>query len=149
MKVILLERVYNLGELGDQVRVKAGFGRNWLIPQGKAIPVTAANVELFEARRAEHEKAALQRLEAAKERAARLEGLSVSITANAGDEGRLFGSVGAHEIARAVAALGHELAKNEIYLPEGAFRQIGDYEVTLQLQGHEVLAKIQVSITTA
>ena len=148
MEVILLKKVSKLGDLGAKVRVKAGFGRNYLIPTGCALPATAANLKTFEAKRAELEKASAERLSQAQARASLLEGLSITITANAGEEGRLFGSVGAHEIVRAMKELGHEVAKNEIALPE-SFRQIGEYEVELHLVGEEVTAKIRVSVVKA
>ncbi len=146
MEVILLERVPHLGELGDKVRVKPGFGRNFLIPTGRALPATKANLISFEARRAEIEQAANERLQAAKDRALVLEGLNVTIVANAGEEGRLFGSVGAHEIADAVKKMGHALTKGEVRLSAGAIRQLGDFDVDLQLLGDDVTAKIRVSV---
>lgn len=146
MEVILLERVSHLGELGDKVRVKPGFGRNFLIPTGRALPATKANLVSFEARRAEIERAANERLQAAKERALVLEGLSVTIVANAGEEGRLFGSVGAHEIADAVKKMGHALTKGEVRLATGVIRQLGEFDVDLHLLGEEVTAKIRVSV---
>ena len=147
MEVILLERVSHLGELGDKVSVKPGFGRNFLIPTGRALPATKANLVSFEARRAEIEAAADQRLEKAKERALILEGLNIIIVANAGEEGRLFGSVGAHEIADAVKKMGHTLSKGEVHLAAGPIRQLGDYEVELNLLGEEITAKVRVSVT--
>lgn len=146
MEVILLERVPHLGQLGDKVRVKPGFGRNFLIPTGRALPATKANLISFEARRAEIEAAANQRLEKAKERALLLEGLNITIVANAGEEGRLFGSVGTHEIADAVKKMGHALTKGEVHLAEGSIRQLGDYEVELHLLGEEITAKVRVSV---
>jgi len=149
VEVILLDRIPKLGELGAKVRVKAGFGRNYLIPQGKALPATKPNIEIFEARRAELEKSANVRLEQARQRAAALEGLLIAIAANAGEEGRLFGSVGTYEIVQAAKALGHTIAKNEIQLPEGPFRQVGTYDIVLHLHGDEVTAKIQISVGAA
>jgi large subunit ribosomal protein L9 len=148
VEVILLERVAHLGELGDKVRVKPGFGRNFLIPTGRALSATKANLVSFEARRAEIEAAADQRLEKAKERALLLEGLNITIVANAGEEGRLFGSVGAHEIAAAVKKMGHTLSKGEVHLAAGPIRQLGDYEVELNLLGEEITAKVRVSVKT-
>lgn len=145
MEVILLERVSKLGELGAKVRVKPGFGRNYLIPKGKALPATKKNLEDFEARRSELEKIAHKRLEEAKARALSMEGLLISIAAHAGDEGRLFGSVGAHEVVRAVKELGYELAKSEVRLFEGPIRQLGNYEIELHL-GDEVVVKAQLSV---
>lgn len=133
MDVILLEKVRNLGNLGDKVAVKAGFGRNFLIPQGKAVPATTSNVAEFETRRAELEKAANEALDAAKARAEKLAALEVTITANAGDEGKLFGSIGTAEVANAVTDAGVELAKAEVRMPEGAIRATGEYDVTVHL----------------
>jgi large subunit ribosomal protein L9 len=133
MEVILLEKIANLGELGDQVRVRAGYGRNFLLPFGKAVPATKDNVEQFEARRAELEKAAAAKLAEAQARAGQLDGLVVTIVANAGDEGKLFGSVGARDIADAIAAAGVVVAKNEVKLPLGPIREVGEYEIDLQL----------------
>ena len=127
MNVILLERVNNLGDLGDQVNVKAGYGRNFLIPQGKAVSATADNVAKFEARRAELEAAAAEKLAAAEARKAALSELSISITQKAGDEGKLFGSVGTSDIANAITAAGVEVSKSEIRLPEGALRHVGEF----------------------
>lgn len=146
MKVILLERVPKLGAFGDEVVVKPGFGRNFLIPTGRALPATKANLVFFESRRAEMEAAANERLEKAKERALVLEGLQISINANAGEEGRLFGSVGAHEIADAAKKMGHALSKGEVHLATGPIRQLGDYEVELHLLSEEVIAKVRVSV---
>lgn len=133
MEVILLEKVRNLGNLGDKVAVKSGYGRNFLIPQGKAVPATATNVAAFEARRAELEKDAAAAIAAAQARADQLEGLSVTIVGNAGDEGKLFGSIGTADIADAVTAAGVALSKAEVRMPEGAIRAIGEYEVAVHL----------------
>ena len=133
MDVILLEKVENLGGLGDQVKVKAGYGRNYLIPQGKAKPATAENVKLFQERRAELERAANERLAAAEARRDQLKGLAVTIKAKAGDEGKLFGSVGTADIADAVTAAGVEIERQEVRLPEGALRATGEYEIELHL----------------
>lgn len=133
MEVILLDKIGKLGTVGDKVNVKAGFGRNFLIPQGKAIPATAANVAEFEARRAELEAAAADKKAQAEARAAELEGLKVVITANAGDEGKLFGSIGARDIADAITAAGVEVAKAEVKLPEGTLREVGEFEIDIQL----------------
>lgn len=149
MDIILLEKISKLGDLGARVRVKPGFGRNYLIPQKKALPATKANIESFEARRAELEKIALAKLASARKRASAFEGLVIRIEANAGDEGRLFGSVGTHEIVRAAKELGHEIMKNELHLPEGPIRQVGDYEIVVHFEGDEVTAKIQVSVVAA
>ncbi len=149
MEVILLERVSKLGDLGSKVRVKPGFGRNYLIPMGKALPATRRNTELFEAKRSELEKMANQRLEEARVRALAMEGLKIAIEAHAGEEGRLFGSVGSHEIVRAIKELGHELTKHEVRLQEGPIRQLGDYEIELYLLGDEVTVKVQLSVIAA
>lgn len=133
MDVILLEKVGNLGDLGDQVSVKAGYGRNYLIPSAKAVPATAENIASFEQRRAELQAAADAKLAEAQARASKLEGLKVSIGANAGDEGKLFGSVGANDIAEAITAAGVEVDKSEVRLPHGAFREVGEYQVDVQL----------------
>ena len=135
MEVILLERIANLGDLGDKVSVKAGYGRNFLIPQGKATAATAENIAIFEERRAELEKAAAEKLAAAEARAAQLSELEVTITANTGEEGRLFGSIGTHDIADALTASGVEVNRSEVRLPEGTIRQTGEYDVTVQLHG--------------
>jgi large subunit ribosomal protein L9 len=134
MQVILLEKVRNLGNLGDQVNVKAGYGRNFLIPQGKAVFATENNVKQFEERRAELEKAAADVLAAAQARAAKLDGLTVTITRKAGEEGKLFGSVGTSDIAEAAsAATGVEIEKQEVVMPHGAFRETGEFEVEVAL----------------
>jgi len=133
MQVILLEKVGKLGALGDQVNVKAGYGRNFLIPQGKAVPANKANKESFEARRAELEAAAAEKLAAAQARAEAMNELVVTIAANAGDEGKLFGSIGTKDIADALAAAGHTIDKSEVKLPEGALRNIGSYAVAVQV----------------
>jgi large subunit ribosomal protein L9 len=145
MNVILLEKVHNLGELGEQVSVKAGYGRNFLIPQGKAIPANAENVAQLEARRAELEKAAAEKLAAAEARKAALDNLEITISHQAGEEGKLFGSVGTIEIANAITESGTEVAKSEVRLPEGALRQVGDYEIDLQLHS-DVVATVKLSI---
>lgn len=133
MQVILLEKVENLGNLGDQVKVRAGYGRNFLIPQGKATAATTDNVARFEQRRAELEKAAAEALGAAEARKAGLEGLSVSIAAKAGDEGKLFGSIGTGDIAAAVTAAGQVIERHEVRLPEGPLRALGEYDIDLHL----------------
>lgn len=132
MDVILLEKVENLGQLGEKVSVKPGFGRNYLIPSGKAVPATRENLAEFEARRAELEKQAAEELAAAEARKEKLEALSVTITRKAGDEGRLFGSVGNADIAEAVTAAGIELDRKEVRLA-GPFNMTGEYDVDLHL----------------
>lgn len=146
MEVILLENISNLGNLGDTVNVKAGFGRNYLIPQGKAVPATAANTAEFEARRAELEAAAAATLAEATARGEALAALGpVSIGANAGEEGKLFGSVGTRDIAEAITAAGCEVDKSEVRLPEGALRELGEYEVAIQVHG-DVTVDVQIHI---
>jgi large subunit ribosomal protein L9 len=145
MNVILLEKVHNLGELGEQVKVKAGYGRNFLIPQGKAVAATADNVAKFETRRAELEKLAAEKLAAAEARKASLDGMVVTIAQKAGDEGKLFGSVGTSDIARAVTDAGIELSKSEVRLPEGALREVGEYEVDIDLH-FDVVATVKVNV---
>ena len=146
MEVILLENISNLGGLGDKVDVKAGFGRNFLIPQGKAVPATAANTAEFEARRSELEAAAAEALGAAEARAEAINALGlISIAANAGEEGKLFGSVGTRDIAEAVAAAGCNIDKAEVRLPEGALRELGEYEIAIQLHGN-VSAAVAIAV---
>ena len=146
MQVILLDKIAHLGKVGDQVNVKSGYARNFLIPQGKAVMATAANIEHFEARRAELEEKAAQALAAAVDRAARLEALgSVTIASKAGDEGRLFGSIGTRDIADAITAKGVEVAKSEVRLPNGLIRTLGEHEVTFQFHG-EVFSHLTVII---
>lgn len=145
MEVILLDKVGKLGTVGDKVNVKSGFGRNYLLPQGKAIPATAANLVEFEARRAELEAAAAENKAEAEKRAASLEDLKVVIPANAGDEGKLFGSIGARDIAEAITAAGVEVSKSEVKLPEGTLRELGEYEVSIQLHV-EVAQVIQLIV---
>jgi large subunit ribosomal protein L9 len=145
MDVILLEKVENLGSLGDKVRVRAGYGRNFLIPQGKAMPATEENLEAFEARRAELEKAAADALATAEARCEQLEGLEIRIRAKAGEEGKLFGSVGTADIAHALTEGGHTVERHEVRLPEGAFRQTGEYEVSLHLHS-DVNTTVQLVI---
>ena len=133
MQLILLQKVTNLGVLGDKVNVKPGYGRNYLVPQGKAVPATAANVAEFEAKRAEYEAKAKAVHDDAEARAAKLEGASVTITANAATEGKLFGSVGPRDIADAFTAAGLPLEKSEVIMGEGALRNIGEYEIAVKL----------------
>jgi large subunit ribosomal protein L9 len=132
MQVILLERIGNLGNLGDEVSVKNGYGRNFLIPKGKAVRANNENREMFETRRAELEAQAKARLDGAEGRAAALEDVSVTITARAA-EGKLYGSVGPREVSDALTAAGHEIAIAEIKMPLGAIREVGEYEVDVQL----------------
>ena len=145
MKLILLQKVVNLGGLGDKVDVKPGYGRNFLVPFGKAVPATAANVAAFEAKRADYEAKADAVLAAAQARLADLEGASVTITANASTEGKLFGSVGARDIAEAFTAAGHKLEKSEVVMGEGPFRRTGEFEVTVHLHA-DVELKVKVIV---
>ena len=133
MNVILLEKINKLGELGDQVAVKAGFGRNYLIPQGKALPATEANVKMFEARRAELEAAAAEAVSAANSRAETLAGKEVVIVRKAGDEGRMFGSVTNADVAEALTAAGTSVEKREVRMPDGAIRELGEYDIEIHL----------------
>lgn len=145
MEVILLEKVHKLGELGDQVKVKPGFGRNYLIPSGKAVSATIDNIAKFDARRAELEKQQQESLTAATARAEKINAVAISIARKAGAEGKLFGSVGTIDIADAVTESGVELAKHEIRLPDGPIRSTGDFEVNIQLHA-DVSANIKVSV---
>ncbi|MWQ16598.1 50S ribosomal protein L9 [Glaesserella parasuis] len=148
MQVILLDKVAQLGTVGDQVTVKAGFARNYLIPQGKAVMATAANIAHFEARRAELEAKAAEALSAAQARAAAIANLAaIVITSKAGDDVRLFGSVGARDIAEAVSAAGVAVTKSEVRLPEGALRTIGEHEVKLHLHA-EVNAVVTINVVS-
>jgi large subunit ribosomal protein L9 len=143
--VILLQRIKNLGQLGDKISVKPGYGRNFLIPQGKAVAATEANTAAFEARRAELERAEAAQLTSAQERAAQLAEVNVVITAKAGDEGKLFGSVGTRDIADALTASGLEIDRSEVRLPNGALRHTGEFNIAVQLH-HDVMAEVLVTI---
>lgn len=145
MDVILLEKVGNLGSLGDKVSVKAGYGRNYLIPYGKAVPATASNIADFEARRAELQAAADAKVAEAQARADQLAGVKVSIAVNAGDEGKLFGSVGTNDIAEAISQAGVEIDRSEVRLPEGPIREIGEFEVQIQLHS-DVMTTVTVIV---
>lgn len=133
MDVILLTKVANLGDIGDRVKVKSGYGRNFLLPEGKATLATPANVAKFEARRSELEKIAKDQLSAAQGRATALEGFTLRIAAKAGSEGKLFGSVGTTDIADACTAQGQKVARSEVRLPNGPIRTVGDHQVVLHL----------------
>ena len=134
MQVILLEKFGKLGDIGDKVKVKAGYGRNYLIPQGKAVFATEKNIEVFESRRAELEVNARERLESAQIRASKLAEIgTVKIKAIAGDEGKLFGSIGPKEIEQAIIGAGGEVTRSEINLPEGSFRSLGSFEVDIKV----------------
>ncbi|MCE1776918.1 50S ribosomal protein L9, partial [Enterobacter hormaechei] len=142
MQIILLDKVANLGSLGDQVNVKPGYARNYLVPQGKAVPATKKNIEFFEARRAELEANLANVLATAEARAEKINALgSVTIASKAGDEGKLFGSVGTRDIADAVTAAGVEVSKSEVRLPNGVLRTIGEHEVNFQVHS-DVFAKL-------
>jgi len=146
MEIILLEKTRNLGDLGEKVSVKSGYGRNYLIPNGKAVPATEINVKKFEERRAELEKQAAEVLSAAKSRLVKIEALDgVTITSKAGDEGKLFGSIGTRDIADAITAAGVEVQKSEVSLPLGAIRQAGDYDIDVQVHS-DVKGTVTVSV---
>ena len=145
MNVILLEKIGKLGALGDTVSVKAGYGRNFLIPNGKAVPANKANIEAFEARRSELEAAAAEKLAAAQARADAIGELTITIAANAGDEGKLFGSIGTNEIAAALLEAGHTVDKTEVRLPEGALRTLGETAVAIQLHS-DVTIEVTVAL---
>ena len=133
MKVNLLEKIKKLGDLGDEVKVKPGFGRNFLLPQGKALPATESNRKVFEARKAELIKKSGDSLNAAKARAEKIAGKTITVKALSGDEGKLYGSVGPHEIVRAAAAVGLEIKKSEIDMVSGPIRQTGSYDIGVRL----------------
>lgn len=145
MNVILLENVGKLGGLGDQVSVKAGYGRNFLIPFGKAVSATKANIESFGARRAELEKLAAEKLAAAQVRADKLNELTVTIEANAGEEGKLFGSIGTRDLAEAISKAGCDVTKAEIRLPNGVVRDLGEFDVAVQVHS-DVTATIKLIV---
>ena len=146
MQIILLDKVANLGGLGDNVAVKSGYARNFLFPQGKAVPATKANIEKFEARRAELEAKLATDLTAANDRAAKLAALGeVTIASKAGDEGKLFGSVGTRDIADAITEAGVKVSKAEVKLPTGTLRETGEYEIDVQLHA-EVTATVKVVV---
>lgn len=145
MQVILLEKVINLGQLGDVVKVKSGYARNYLVPQGKAKRATPENLAQFEQRRADLEKQQADILAQAQSRAEKLNGTMVQITQKAGVDGKLFGSVTNNDIADALKAQGFEVAKGEIRMPDGPLKQVGDHEITLSLHG-DVRALIKVSV---
>jgi len=145
MKLILLQKVVNLGGLGDTVTVKPGYGRNFLVPQGKAVPATAANVAMFETKRAEYQAKADAVLADAHKRLEGLEGAEVTIAANASTEGKLFGSVTTRDIAEALTAAGHKVEKSEVVMGEGPIRRTGEFEVTVNLHA-EVHTKVKVHV---
>ncbi len=146
MNVILLEKIQNLGQLGDTVKVKPGFARNFLIPSGKAVAATKENMAAFEARRAELERQEAEAVSAAQARAQSLEGTTVTVQSKAGEEGKLFGSVGSADVADAVTASGVEVARHEVRMPGGdAIRQLGEYPIELQLHP-DVVATVTVVV---
>ena len=146
MEIILLEKVRNLGKLGDMLNVKAGYARNFLVPEGKAVFATKANIEAFEARKAELQKAEADTLKAAQQRADKVNALGVITMASpAGEEGKLFGSIGVRDIAEAVTAAGFELERSEVSLPEGPIRNLGEYEIDLLLHS-DVVAKVKIAV---
>jgi large subunit ribosomal protein L9 len=145
MEVILLERIRNLGVIGDRVKVKSGYGRNFLVPQGKAVYATNANIAEFEKRRAELESKEAEVLAQAKQRAATLQDLVLTIATNAGEDGKLFGSIGPREIAKAYEDLGHNVDKGEIDLIQGPIRELGEHEFGLQLHS-DVELKVKLTV---
>ncbi|MCE0557126.1 MULTISPECIES: 50S ribosomal protein L9 [unclassified Motilimonas] len=149
MEIILLDKVANLGTLGDQVSVKAGYARNFLFPQGKAVPANKANTEKFEARRAELEAKIAADLSAAEQRGEKLNALeAVVIASKAGEEGKLFGSIGTRDIADAITAAGVQVVKSEVRLPEGVLRNTGEYDIAIQVHS-DVTATVKVSVVAA
>jgi large subunit ribosomal protein L9 len=145
MDVILLEKVANLGNLGDRVAVRSGYARNFLLPKGKATLATPANVAKFEARRAELEKVARDQLSDAESRKAKFEGFKLTITSKAGSEGKLFGSIGTSDIAEAATAAGQKLARSEVRMPNGPLRSVGDHTVVVHLHT-DINIELPVSI---
>ena len=146
MEVILLEKIANLGNLGDKVTIKNGYGRNYLVPQGKAVAATATKIAEFEARRAELEKAAQDKLAAAQKLGNELGKLQIVIAHKAGDEGRLFGSIGTHNIAEAITAAGIAIEKHQIRLPHGTIRHLGDYAIDINLYS-DVIVTLTIKVT--
>jgi large subunit ribosomal protein L9 len=145
MDIILLDKVGRLGAIGDKVTVKSGYARNFLLPQGKAVAATAKNIADFEERRAGLEATAAAKIAEATARAEKLAELTVTIAANAGDEGRLFGSIGTRDIADAITAAGVAVAKSEVRLPQGVLRETGAYEIDVQLHA-EVVQTVKLSV---
>jgi large subunit ribosomal protein L9 len=144
MEVILLQKIANLGEIGDRVKVKSGYGRNFLLPGGKATLATAENIAKFESRRAELEAKSSADLASARTRAAALEGFTLSIAAKAGSEGKLFGSIGTSDIAEACLKAGQRIERAEVRLPDGPIRMVGEHVITLHLHGD---INVQVPLT--
>jgi len=145
MQVILMEKVHNLGNLGDVVKVKDGYARNFLIPHGKAKRATEANLKAFESKRAELEAAQAATLAQAKERAAKLEALTVQITQRAGPDGRLFGSVTNYDIVEALKAQGHEIERAQVRMPQGPLKQVGDFPLQVALHT-DVVVTVTISV---
>jgi large subunit ribosomal protein L9 len=145
MELILIEKVLNLGDLGDKVNVKPGYGRNYLIPSGKAMRATSANLAEFEARREELEIVARKKMSAAGERLASIEGFELVVSANASDEGKLYGSIGPREIADAVTERGIALSKSEVIMGEGPIRNVGEHQVLIHLHA-DVETEIKVTV---
>ncbi len=145
MELILIEKVTNLGDLGDKVNVKPGYGRNYLVPAGKAMRATPANIAEFEARREELEKAALKKLSTASDRVKALEGFEIVLSANASEEGKLYGSIGPREIADAVTGRGIALEKAEVIMGEGPIRYTGEHQVMIHLHA-DVETEIKVTV---
>ena len=146
MEVILLETIGKLGDLGDKVTVSSGYGRNFLIPKKKAVPATAANIEAFEEKRAELEKNAEMKLEEAKKRGEEIAGLVLNLTAKAGEEGKLFGSITVRDIADACLSKGVEVEKSEIKLPDGPLRNTGEFEVSVQVHP-DLIVKMKIKVS--
>lgn len=145
MQLILVQNVQNLGKLGDKVDVKPGYGRNYLVPQGKAVPATAASLADFEARRADYEAKATATLEGAEARKAALDGVEVTVTANAAAEGKLYGSISPRDIADALTKIGHKVEKSEVVLSEGPLRRTGEYDVLVHLHA-DIEATVKVIV---
>lgn len=146
MELILLEKVLNLGDLGDRVKVKAGYGRNCLVPQGRAVPATAENLARFEAMRSELEKTAADRLTSAQARVAALADVVVHLSAHASDEGKLYGSIGPREISEALQRLGHTVSKREVVMGDGPIRAVGEFDVQLLLHA-DVESTVRVVVS--
>jgi large subunit ribosomal protein L9 len=145
MQVILLEKIGRLGNVGSQVKVKPGYARNFLLPFGKAIQATEKNIADFAIRRAELEAAANAKLSAAQARADRLAALTITIAANAGDEGKLFGSIGTRDIADAITQAGEAVEKAEVRMPDGAIREVGEFEISIQLHS-DIMQAVKVVV---
>lgn len=145
MQLILLQNVQNLGKLGDKVDVKPGYGRNFLVPHGKAVPATAASLADFEARRADYEAKATATLEGAEARKASLDGVEVTLTANAAAEGKLYGSISPRDIADALTKIGHKVEKSEVVLSEGPLRRTGEFDVLIHLHA-DIEATVKVIV---